>query len=468
MRYFFHIAVIYLFTAFATHGQGEDTTLLDFNSFLNRVKEHHPVAVQANLQLEKGNASVMQARGGFDPKAFTEVNQKYYSDNKYYSLIDGGLKIPTWFGLEVKGGYEQNEGLYLNPENNVPAAGLWYAGLSLPLGQGLFIDQRRAELRQAQVYQQSTEVERVALLNEVLYEAGKAYWAWFEAYNKVRIYEEAVALANQRFEAVRQGSFLGDRPAIDTLEAGIQWQNRQLNLQEAQLSFNNASAMLSVFLWEDGIIPLEVAPGTLPPSSQQISYTAVSPQLLGELDSLINNHPNLRQYAFKLDQMEIERRWKKEQLKPTLNLNYNAITEATPGNPLAEYSINNYKWGLSFNMPLFLRKERGSLNMANLKIRETELEYSNKSAALNYKAVAALNEWDNTAGQVQLYTKTVRDYRGLLNGERQMFSAGESSLFMVNSRELGYINAQLKLVELLTKNQKASLESRYALGILNN
>jgi hypothetical protein len=79
-----------------------------------------------------------------------------------------------------------------------------------------------------------------------------------------------------------------------------------------------------------------------------------------------------------------------------------------------------------------------------------------------------LNEWETLEGLVELYQQTVQDYLGLLNGERQMFNAGESSLFMVNSRELGYINAQLKLIELLAKNHKAELKTLYSFGLLGD
>jgi hypothetical protein len=37
---------------------------------------------------------------------------------------------------------------------------------------------------------------------------------------------------------------------------------------------------------------------------------------------------------------------------------------------------------------------------------------------------------------------------------------------MVNSREIGYIQAQLKLIELIAKNRKAKLTANFALGLL--
>ena len=78
-----------------------------------------------------------------------------------------------------------------------------------------------------------------------------------------------------------------------------------------------------------------------------------------------------------------------------------------------------------------------------------------------------MNELGTSFNQANLYAKTVKDYLQLLNGEKQKFEAGESSLFKVNARELGYINTQLKYIELIAKNQKARLTTDFALGILN-
>ena len=450
-------------------GAQQDSTrsILPFDTYLEIVRDQHPVARQAALTQEAGDATLLKAKGGFDPKAYADLAQKYFKSNQYYSRLGSGLKVPTWFGLSAQAGFDQNSGVYLNPENNTPGPGLLYAGLSLTLGQGLFIDKRRAELRKAQAYQQITRLEQQLLLNELLYAAGKAYWEWFMAYHFVQVYENARQLAQIRFDAVKEGALLGDRPFIDTLEAGIQLQNRQLALQQAQLDFANATAQLSVYLWDEGFIPLEPAAGTIPEPLTGLTSTAPDPGTRGQLDSLVLIHPALTQYNYKLDQLEIDRRWKQEQLKPVLNLKYNAITEPVGNDLLAAYDVNNYTWGLEFSMPIFLRKERGDLRLANIKIQQTELERSNKQAALNFKAGAALNTWFTTRDQIALYTQTVQDYGGLLEGERQLFDIGESSLFMVNSRELGFINAQLKLIELISKNQKSGLEVRYALGNLD-
>ena len=155
--------------------QSKELNVFTYNEYLELVKNNHPVAKQAGIQLEKGEAEVQTARGGFDPKVGAEINQKYFDGKQYYDISTSSLKIPTWFGIELESGYEQNQGVFLNPENTVPNAGLWYAGIKVPIGQGMFIDKRRAALRKAQIYQESTFAEKQALLNDLLYDAGKYY-----------------------------------------------------------------------------------------------------------------------------------------------------------------------------------------------------------------------------------------------------------------------------------------------------
>ena len=461
------ITFILCFFSLKLIAQDSTISILTYNAFMDRVKNHHPIAMQADIKLNQGDAYLRKARGNFDPKAYSDVSQKYFTDKQYYSIINSGLKVPTWYGIEVNGGYSQNEGVFLNPENNNPAVGLWYAGLSVSVGKGLFIDERRAELKKAKIYIESTKAERDLLYNDLLYDAGKTYWNWFESYNTLLVYENALDVTKQRFEAVKQGVFLGDKPAIDTVEAAIQLQNRQLSLQEAQLNYKNSTALLSIYLWEEGTVPLEISEITTPPKSIDIESVGINEELKSALDSLSINHPLLKQYQYKIQQLEIDKKWRQEQLKPELNLKYNAINEPVGNDAFANYNTNNYTWGLSFSMPILLRKERGNLELAKLKVNDAELEYLSKQANLTYKAIASLNNLENTEQQISLYSRTVKDYEALLNGEKQMFNAGESSLFMVNSREIGYINTQLKFIQLLTKNQKAKLTSSYAFGLLS-
>ena len=453
-----HWFVFALLIATRLLGAQDLPIVLTEDEFLTLVATHHPLAARAELQRDRARATLRMARGGFDPKLYGDLDQKYFKGTNYYSQIEGGVKVPTWFGVELQASYERNDGVFLNPELTVPEAGLYAAGLSVSLGQGLFFDQRRAELQRAQIYQRATVAERQVLLNELLYDAGAAYWEWAGAHGAVSIYQEAVDVAQARYEAVVIGARLGDRPAIDTLEARIQVQSRQLGLEGAQLELVNAAAQLNALLWLDGVIPVELEETTEPPLLATVRVAPLEPT-----DRDFTN-PELLRTQLKIEQLEVDQRLQREQLKPRLDVKYNALLSGGADASFENVSRNNYKWGVTFAQPLLLRKERGKLQLTQIKLSETQLELSGKAALLAAKVSQAENEANITVSQYNLAGQNADDYAQLLAGERELFRAGESSLFLVNSRETKFIDAQVKQVELLVKHRKARLARAYATG----
>ncbi|MBR9921534.1 MAG: TolC family protein [Bacteroidetes bacterium] len=442
----------------------ENAGILSPQQFLEIVRQNHPLSKIARLQPAKAEAELLKARGAFDPKLGAGMEQKYFDGKKYFSLADVGIKAQTWAGLELKAGYSHTQGVYLNPENTQPEDGLLYGGISLPLGQGLIIDQRRAVLKQAKVARELSLAERDLMLNQLIFEAAYAYWNWFTAYHELNIRRDALQLAEDRLKAVKEYARLGDRPMVDTLEARIQWQNRQIALQDAELQYQQSQFMLENLLWINEA-PLALEEDTRPPDRETIEAIQPDPVvLLPGMDSLRNGHPMLRAAALQIDQMEIERRWKKEQLKPQLNLSYQPLLFVPSGERDFVYNPANYKWGVQFNMPLLLRKERGALALADIKIRESDFKLDNKTREIYTKSQAARSELNILSSQWELYRQNQRDYARLLNAERALFQQGESSLFMINSRETKWLDARIKELETLGKIQKAEAKLKYILG----
>lgn len=435
---------------------------LTYETFLGYVKQYHPITVQAGTVAKIGKLEILKARGSFDPLATSEIKQKYFDGTTYYDLNQHQLKVPTWFGMEGRVGLEDNSGDFLNPENN-SKSGLWYAGISFPLAQGLVIDRRRAMLKQAKEFRLMSEAEQQLLINDLLLEASYAYWKWYVAYREIGIYEEGLKLADERLEATRKWAIAGDRPIIDTLEANIQMQNRLISYTQAQLNFATTSLELSTFLWWENSIPLELAETALPQQQIPDINNLLSAMGVG-IDSLNANHPLIIQQQKQRAILAVERQLKAEMLKPQLNINYTPLSNAVGDNPLAQYSINNYTWGLNFSFPVFLRKERAELQQTKLKITAIEQKTAQKSYELLNKAKVSLAEVENFQRQIGLYTTNVESYRQLLNAELQKLSIGESSLFLVNQREQSYLDAQMKLAELVAKQQQALAGYKWAVA----
>ncbi|NOT35804.1 MAG: TolC family protein [Saprospiraceae bacterium] len=391
-------------------------------------------------------------------------NQKQLEQQEYYNLFSGGLKIPTWYGVDFTAGYDQNRGINLNPENKTAGEGLIFAGVSIPVGQGLFVDKRRAAIKKADLYAKSTFAEQKLILNNLYYDATISYLQWVNYYNQMELYQNAVDLANERFLGVKQSFAGGDVPAIDTLEAFILAQVRSVNLNQAKLNYQNAKLELSNFLWFENNTPLEITDQVVPPSLNEISIQKII--AVDSLNSILQNlklqHPKFQLYEFKLKQLDVERRWNVEQLKPNLNLKYNFLNEPISGDVFGSFSTNNYTWGVDFGIPLFLRESRGRLNITKLNIQETELEIEVKWLELSNKIKSYYNELIALEQQINLLTNATENYFSMLEAEKRKFFMGESSIFLINSREAVYVQAAIKLIELNVKYQSSLAEFRQA------
>jgi outer membrane protein TolC len=465
--YFIIIVIIGLFH---TSGQSQDDALsniLTYDDFIKIVKSNHPIAQRAKLLRPKGEQIIRSAKGGFDPQLYTYFDQKEFDKKSYFRNLSAGVKVPTNFGAEFKAGYDNNQGIYLNPENTVPTAGLVYAGVSMPLLQGLLIDERRTTLRQAEIFASMTEIERRKLLNDLVFESTLSYWEWVAMGNELETYQQAIELARLRLNAVKITFQQGDKAAIDTLEAFIQLQDRQITYSKAFVKFQKTTLELTNFLWDENGKPLQLQANVVTP---QLSLFK-SPK--GNIDSLANFigalpavHPDLLLYDLKVKNLAVERRWKKEKLKPKLNINYNFLAEPVGGEDAVDLSINNFKWGLEFSMPIPMRTARAELQLNDIKRQETLLKRSQKELELSNKALYYNSQIENLKDQIRLSEGNIGNYETLLNAERQKFDIGESSLFLVNSRENKLINAQLKLIELKAKLETSLVALDWSLGRL--
>ena len=180
----------FLFLGFAATAQDITSKEFTYTEFLGYVKKYHPLVKNANLEINKAQANLMMARGGFDPKIEVDFSKKQFKDKEYYSILNSSFKIPTWYGIEIKAGFDNSEGVYLNPQNTLPNQGLTSLGVTVPLGQGLFINQRMADVRKAKMQMQLSQSERKLQAIAVLYDASLAYFNWKKNFNEVQLYQE--------------------------------------------------------------------------------------------------------------------------------------------------------------------------------------------------------------------------------------------------------------------------------------
>lgn len=460
-----HITLLFLLIA--TLLKAQVPALLSREAFVRIVLENHPMARQAALRPQLGEATVRSARGGFDPIARAAYDEKAFDDKNYFQLFDAGLNVPTWYGVELFAGFQENGGERLNPQCTTPDDGLIKVGGQVSLGQGLFIDQRRATLRKAQAYLLATQAEQEQLLNDLLLQALNDHTDWVAAYQALQVSNTAVELANIRLDAVRGSWRGGDRPAIDTLEAFLQAQDRLMRQQQAGLAFRNAGLRLGNHLWDASQRPLELQYNVVPEPTDLIS--PVRFQLPDTaIDHALTNHPLLTQVGARIDQLDIDRRLRSEYLKPELDLKYQWLGDggAMYNEPGVDLLGQGYQFGVGFSIPLFLRRERGELSLAELRLTDANLGLERDRLRIRNRIAERANDINVFTDQVRLGSEMVVNNERLLSGEDQRFQAGESSLFLVNAREVPLIDTRIRQVDLEARLRKAYFSLDHEAGML--
>ena len=429
-------------------GVGQDSVLA-FEQFLSKVANHHPLSLSASYKVKIGDGELLKARGNFDPRLSSDLTQKRYKNKDYFTTLNAGFKIPTWYGINLQGGYENTRGLYLNPENNTPNNGLWNLGGSVNLGKGLFIDQRRAVLKEAKLISENSILEQKLVINQLMLEASVNYWNWFKAYNNQLIYKNALTVAEKRFKNIKKSAELGDKPFVDTLKSYITLQQRKLSLEKSSLFLQNKQRSLEVYLWHEGTIPLKID-GLNPAIYEGIIFPQPQKEMSTQIDNWASTHPEILFIQNNLEIARIDLKLKRENLKPTVQLKYNSLSPEIRDINFNNYDIDNYKWGAKVSLPLFLRKERGELQISNYKLKDLEAKTSLKIEKTKFEIEKSLNNWESFDNQIELQMQNLNAYKELYLAENTLFKLGESSLFLLNFRDNERINAQIKYIKVLT------------------
>ena len=436
-----HCYFVLLLLGSLAWGQNQNLKELNYNEFLGYVKKYHPLVKSAQLEINMAQANLMMARGGFDPKIEADFDQKQFKGKEYYSVFNSSFKIPTWYGIEVKAGFDNSEGIFVNPENSLPNQGLTSLGITVPVGQGLFINQRMADLRKAKIQIRLSQAERKLQAIEVLYNASLAYFNWKRNHSEVQLYSNYLDNASVRYKGILTLIKNGDKPAIDSVEAGIVVKTRRWNLEESKLKLAKSKLDLSNYLWSDNTIPLELQDDVLPENKLEltISETLKINKLISDTIS-IENHPKINSLENKLAILEVDRKLKANSLLPKMDVGYHYLSEPNYWN---DTNFNNYKIGVNFKFPLFLRKERGSLQLAKFKIQDTKLTLDLERIQLKNKITAQQTEIKSIEKQLQLISSLVSGNGQMLQSEERLFSLGESSIFLINARENNLVSIQL-------------------------
>lgn len=441
---------------------------LSLDNVLNIVRKFHPVVNQSNLIINQASNSLQASRGVFDPTLMVDNDRKTFDNRRYFNYYNPELRIPTWYGIDFKAGIENNVGDRLNSAITPNRSA--YLGVSLDPLRGLVYDKRRAAVQQANAMVKLTRQEQQLVVNDLLFETTEAYWEWVNAYLVNRVFLSAVKTNEFRFDFVKKAFQQGDRASIDTVEALSQLQLVQTLQLQAALDLQKARFFLSNYFWTEQNQPYvfgeEVVPDT---SGAQFNPTRVQLPLLEKLIEIaLMEHPKLNAIDSKRDMLEIDRKVKTLDLLPSFKINYNFLDKGYNVPDVFKQTLfqNNYKYGVSFGLPLLQRQARGELSKTKNKISEIDFSRKLTELEIQNKVKSVFAESSSLKIQINVSEQNFLNNKQLLDAENMKFAMGESSMFLVNAREIKLIESEQKLIALKTKFFRSIIANQWAAGLL--
>lgn len=445
--------------------QRDSLETFTIDEFYQIILANHPVVKQAQLLGAVARQEVRLARGSFDPSIHATFDKKEFTDKVYYNKLNTYLSVPTWIPIHPKVGFENNYGPLLNNENYISGEKQLYAGISVPLGRGLFTDERRTAIRQAELFTDLAAADQVKAINKILLEAAKDYWQWYFAYHQYRLSLQGVTLAEDIFTRTKTTYQLGELSVLDTVQAKITLQTRLVELQESLLALQNIKLTVSNYLWDDNSNPVQLS-NTIIPYLELEDQLALPQRMLDSLTVIAsNNHPDLVRISIRINQAELDRLLAREFLKPKLELNYALLAE--PSSDLSIDPMSDYKLGVDFAFPLLLRKERSKVALAKFKIDNLSFQRQQSEREIINSITVTYNELNTISRILVQQQAMVNLYIQLLRSEYLNLENGESDLFKINIQQEKLLQAQSKLLKLITEYHKLKAMLNWSAGVRN-
>ncbi len=447
------------------HIRAQTPLKLSYADFLGNIVAHNPMAQQATNISQYGDLQLRAARGKYDPQLTGSHENKFFGGTNYFTTVNSEIKQPLFTSQFFRFGYDYGIGSYVNPDQRTSSFGLPYVGMEVALLQGMMMDKRRADVLKSRAYVKYYEAENQILINQLLFESSQKYFDWLFSLRQVSLNDYFLELAEQRYRGIEELTNIGERPAVDTIEAGLFIQSRLLDLQNARLENLKNANDLAAFNWQNESMGA-VSVSYIPADTLDVYYERAKNRLSQILYQDTLRNPVISKYSALQGVLEIDNRLKKEMIKPQLNVNYNLLSnnslDAAP-----VFATNSYKWGINLSFPLLFRTPVNEYRMAKIVSSNNSLELLNKNNELNYKMNLLGQSMSVLAEQLLNAQKSVTYSKRLVEAEKERFALGESSLFLINTRESKWLESELKLAEYKLKFIKAALQIIYLKGNLN-
>ena len=399
----------------------------------------------AEAKVAEARAKRMSAFAAFEPRVNLSSEGKDYGNDLQYRLDRAEARVGLPGGIDLVGGAAQGTGAFINPERKTPTEGLVNLGISAPLGGALVFSDRQyewgASTRNLEIAEAKLDrTERTAILNAV-----KVYTFW-QAQSEVQgAVDEALAVAAERLRLVREAFRLGERSEMDTLEAYLSWVDRRADAaMQANLTAGAIADVEQLLRGADttGVVLTGMRPQSLP-------------VVLGTSRLEVGSIPELEMVnsALRRERLATTTAW--AQWLPAPYVDYRMLQWGG-----SAWNPESVQWKVGLTVPLFNQKARAELAGAQARLRAAQANATATQNQFDIVRVQLAQQVQALDSELKALTASETASYALLQQERRRFALGESTMFILASRETKYLEAVQKRTLTSAKLQSLEAERR--------
>ena len=429
---------------------------LALGDVLQSSRLHAPQVLEALARVRAAEGRRTEAEGAFDTvvagTAETRLSGKY--DGR--QLVTTVTRPFAGRGGQVYGGYRVSGGDFpiYEDESFTNRAGELKIGALFALLRDRAIDDRRFGVFRAETGIALAETETLLTSIAVQRRAIDAWLNWVAAGQKLRVYRELLAIAEERQDGFRRQVREGARPAIIVTENEQAILRRRALVVDSERALEAAAARLSLY-WRgpDGrplVAGEERLPPALPPPIPLASSSAA------RTSAALDARPDLKALDLRLAQASEQLRLDENLRKPRIDLKVEASRDfGAEGFGGSSRSGTETKVGLAFSMPLEQRAASGRIAATRAEIQAFEL----RRRQLEEEIIVTLDALDAdvraTRRLVELAAREREAALELARAERRRLELGASDLFLTTVREETAADAEVRAIDALLRQAAA-------------
>ncbi len=425
--------------------------VVPWNEFIGTVRDRSVDVRVAQAKVREAQAKRMAAFAAFEPRIDLSSEGKDYGNDLQYRLDRAEARVGLPGGIDLVGGASQATGAFINPERKTPIEGLANFGISAPLGGALIFSDRQYAWGAASRDLELEEAKLDRILRKVTLDAVKAYTFW-QAQSEVQsAVDDALAVAAERLRLVREAYRLGERSEMDTLEAYLSWVDRQADAAKQQNL--SAAAVADVERLLRGAEDISVNARGARPEERPV-ILGFNTQL-STADPGALNVPELAMASAALRRERLATTTAWAQWLPAPYVDYRMIQwGGSAWNPEA------VQWKVGLAVPLFNQKARADLASAQARLRAAQANATSTQNAVEVLRAQLELQVQALDSELKALTASETAAYALLQQERRRFALGESTMFILATRESKYLESVQKRTLASAKLQSVEAERR--------